>query len=55
MAQRYLSLGPATDFALKVNTGMNRLGLEPGQLLEVLPQLPPGRLPIADEPFGLCR
>lgn len=57
MAQRYLSLGPATDFALKVNTGMNRLGLEPGQLLEVLPQLPlaacrllMSHLACADEP-----
>lgn len=57
MAQRYLGLGPATDFALKVNTGMNRLGLEPGQLLELLPRLPPvgcrllmSHLACADEP-----
>jgi len=57
MARRYLSQGPSTDFALKVNTGMNRLGLEPAQLLALLPQLPAANcrlvmshLACADEP-----
>jgi alanine racemase len=57
MAKRYLSLGPATDYALKVNTGMNRLGLEPEQLLALVPELPAAgcrllmsHLACADEP-----
>lgn len=57
MAQRYLGLGPVTEFALKVNTGMNRLGLEPAELLELLPRLPSAgcrllmsHLACADEP-----
>jgi alanine racemase len=57
MAQRYLNLGPNTDFALKVNTGMNRLGLEPAQLLDLVPRLPASscrllmsHLACADEP-----
>ncbi|HEY6530083.1 MAG TPA: alanine racemase [Cellvibrionaceae bacterium] len=57
MAQRYLSLKPTTEFALKVNTGMNRLGLEPAELLSLLPRLPPtncqllmSHLACADEP-----
>lgn len=57
MAKRYLSQMPNSAFALKVNTGMNRLGLEPAEFLSLLPSLAPGacrllmsHLACADEP-----
>ena len=57
MARRYLHPAPPTPFALKVNTGMNRLGLEPQEFTELLPQLPKAQcrllmshLACADEP-----
>ncbi|MEY4588822.1 MAG: hypothetical protein RL497_898 [Pseudomonadota bacterium] len=57
MAQRYLRQTPLAPFALKVNTGMNRLGIEPQEFLELLPRLPHqycrllmSHLACADEP-----
>lgn len=41
MAERFLARRlPQQPYAVKVNTGMNRLGLEPDELLDLLPQLP---------------